>query len=466
MGGRAAARRRRGHPADVFYRRSTADVMPVTILSVVDHYLPGVKAGGPVRSVAHTVDRLGPGYRFKLVTRDRDFGDPVPYPGIPRGEWHPVGNAQALYLPPEDTGLAGLRRVLRATQYDVLYLNSLFSDRMTFMPLLLRRMGAIPRRPVVVAPRGELHPGALATGTWGRWFPPRTVPGGVTPRYLKKRLYIRACKAAGLFDDVVWQASSAEEAADVRRWMGDDARVVVAPDLGADRPPPPERPHPKEAGVLRLAYVSRVASKKNLEGALAFLADVRGRVEFDIYGPVEEAGYWNDCRRAIARLPENVTVRYHGPVEHARVYEVFREHDLMILPTWGENFGHVILEALVEGCPVLVSDQTPWRGLERRGVGWDLPLSASDAFTAVLERCVEMGPEEHRLWSQRAAAFGREWAEDEKAVQRTRELFHEALSSFPGRAPAAEPHPAGREGARPPRPHPEGAGGLSPAEWP
>ena len=442
--------------------------MPVTILSVVDHYLPGMKAGGPVRSVAHTVERLGPGYRFRLVTRDRDFGDRAPYPGIPRGEWHPVGNAQALYLPPGETGMRGLRRVINATPHDVLYLNSLFSDRMTFTPLLLRRMGAIPARPVVVAPRGELHPGALATGTWGRWFPPRTVPGGVTPRYLKKRLYIRACKAAGLFDGIVWQASSPEEAADVRRWMGEDARVVVAPDLGAHRPPPPERPHAKEPGLLRLAYVSRVASKKNLEGALAFLAEVRGRVEFDVYGPVEEAGYWNDCRRAISRLPANVTARYHGPIEHARVYEVFREHDLMILPTWGENFGHVILEALVEGCPVLISDQTPWRGLERRGVGWDLPLSAPGAFSAVLERCVAMGAEEHREWSRRAAAFGREWAGDEEAVQRTRELFHVALASAPGTAPSpAEPPPAGRDGAsRPARPHPERAGGLPAAEWP
>ena len=441
--------------------------MPVTILSVVDHYLPGMKAGGPVRSVAHTVERLGPGYLFKLVTRDRDFGDRAPYPGIPAGRWQQVGNAEALYLPPGDTGMRGLRRVIRDTPHDVLYLNSLFSDRMTFTPLLLRRMGAIPRRPVVLAPRGELHPGALATGTWGPWFATRISPGGVTPRYLKKALYIRACKAVGLFDGIVWQASSPDEAADVRRWMGQDARVVVAPDLGADRAPPPERPRAKQAGVLRLAYVSRVSSKKNLEGALAFLAGVRGRVEFDIYGPVEEAGYWNDCRRAIARLPANVTTRYHGPIEHARVHEVFREHDLMILPTWGENFGHVVLEALVEGCPVLISDQTPWRGLERRGVGWDLPLADPGAFTAVLERCVAMGPEEHREWSRRAAAFGRESAGDDEAVQRTRDLFVTAAAQAPGLAAATEAAaPAAREAARPARPHPERAGGLPAAEWP
>ena len=46
-----------------------------TILSSVGYYLPGYKAGGPIRTLANMVDRLGDEFQFKIVTLDRDFGD-------------------------------------------------------------------------------------------------------------------------------------------------------------------------------------------------------------------------------------------------------------------------------------------------------------------------------------------------------------------------------------------------------
>jgi glycosyltransferase involved in cell wall biosynthesis len=48
----------------------------------------------------------------------------------------------------------------------------------------------------------------------------------------------------------------------------------------------------------------------------------------------------------------------------------------MVLPTYNENFGYVILEALLAGCPVILSDQPPWRDLEARQVGWTIPLAS------------------------------------------------------------------------------------------
>ncbi len=405
--------------------------MRATILTLVDHYLPGMKAGGPVRSIAHIVERLGRTYSFRVATRDRDFGDSAPYAGVPSGSWEPVGDAMAIYLPPPRPGRLGILGVLRQTPHDLLYLNSLFSARMTFTPLMLRRLRLVASRPVVVAPRGELHPGALATGTWWGLLPHRAPAALVTPRFIKKWLYVRTCRALGLFRGVVWQASTPEEAADVRRWIGRHATVVVASDLPA-RPPRPAPPRAKRAGVLRLAFVSRIVPKKNLAGALRVLRDVRAQVEFDVYGPVEDRAYWSECRRLAEALPPNVRMRYHGSLEHAEVTRVLDQHELMILPTWGENFGHVILEALVSGCPVLVSDQTPWREMEAAGVGWDLPLSDLRAFTRVVERVAAMDAEEHRGWSERAARYGRSWVADELAVEKTRMLLEHALGLIEG----------------------------------
>ena len=84
----------------------------------------------------------------------------------------------------------------------------------------------------------------------------------------------------------------------------------------------------------------------------------------------------------IAKLPSNITTHYHGAIAHAKVPIVLGLNDLFLFPTKGENFGHVIIEALQAGLPVLISDRTPWKDLEFFGVGMSLPLTATSAFSS------------------------------------------------------------------------------------
>ena len=157
------------------------------------------------------------------------------------------------------------------------------------------------------------------------------------------------------------------------------------------------------------------------------LEGLRGDIQLNIHGPLEDKGYWTECQKIIDSLPRNVQVRYRGEVVYDRVIEVLADHDLFFFPTLGENFGHVILEALVAGCPVVTSDRTPWRGLRDMGVGWDLPLDEPERFRAVLQGCVEMDAQDYRGWSQRARAFGLEHARDRTTLDQYRELFSCAL---------------------------------------
>ena len=71
-----------------------------TILVFCDYYLPGYKAGGPLRTISNMVDILGDEIHFKIVTRDRDSGDNKPYKDIILNQWLKVGNADVLYLSP------------------------------------------------------------------------------------------------------------------------------------------------------------------------------------------------------------------------------------------------------------------------------------------------------------------------------------------------------------------------------
>lgn len=390
------------------------------VLIVTSMYLPGYKAGGPIRSVANLVQQLGTEFQFTLLTNDRDLGDVRPYPGVGAQTWHPVGNARVRYLAPAERQPWSWRRLLRSLEYDALYLNGFFAHG-SVMTLWLRRLGQLPNRPVILAPRGEFSRGALGL------------------KSLKKRWYLRLAQASQLWRGLVWQASSEYELEDIRRLVGPHPQVLVAPPLVTASPAHLARRtngnglHParseKRPGHVRLVYLSRISPMKNLEMALACLAETPGQIEFDIYGPIEDQAYWRKCQELLGRLAPSVQVRYCGPVAAENVGEVLSRYHFLLFPTRGENYGHVIAEALAAGCPVLTSDQTPWRGLHSLSIGWDLPLTDLAPWRQVLQQCLAMDQSTFEGWSTRARAYmgsqGLERAQN--ALQANRRLFYEAL---------------------------------------
>ena len=101
----------------------------------------------------------------------------------------------------------------------------------------------------------------------------------------------------------------------------------------------------------------------------------------------------------------------------------------MLFPTFGENFGHVIFEALAAGCPILLSDQTPWRGLKEKGCGWDFPLSDHGAFRRCLQQCVDMDAGSFNRLSHGARECALDYAHNSGGLEQNRELFHAAIGS-------------------------------------
>lgn len=338
------------------------------VLAFVGFYLPGFKAGGPVRSIANMVEQLADTFEFRVVAADRDLGDASPYGSVAINQWTGVGKARVFYRAPGEAGWKALLRSPVARSADLIYLNSLFSPGAALRPLVERRLGRLGSAPILLAPRGELSAGALGL------------------KALKKRAFLTASRLVGLHRDVSFHASSAYEAQDIQKVFG-PVPIHIALNLAArsGRHAPHHAPD-ESGGSLRVVFLSRITEKKNLLGALDILARVSGPVEFDIYGVVEDSAYWAACQSAITALPGHVTVRYLGPVRPDQVDATLATYDLFLLPTLGENYGHVIRESLAAGVPVLISDQTPWRDLQTKGVGADLPLEQPDSFVAWIDR--------------------------------------------------------------------------------
>ena len=108
--------------------------------------------------------------------------------------------------------------------------------------------------------------------------------------------------------------------------------------------------------------------------------------------------------------------------------DVVRElegHHVFLFPTLGENYGHVIQEALSAGCVALISDQTPWQDLEASGVGASIPLEEPEHFADWLRRYAVMDAESFQKLSDRAIRYAYEHSNLEEMAQKYRKMFGE-----------------------------------------
>lgn len=388
----------------------------MNILIFINYYLPGYKSGGPLRSILNLVEQLGDTFNFLIVTRDRDLGDTSPYRTIKRDEWIDAGAYRIFYMSPEKNSIADIQNLLKTTPHDIVYLNSFFDFQFSIKPLLTLHFFTNLKSPVILAPRGEFSSGALSL------------------KAKKKAAFIHLAKLLGLYKGVSFQASSIIEKADAVRALGvDPARVEIAIDLpekGANNFYTAAALIPAQASskALRLVFLSRISPKKNLDFALSVLQNVKEEVIFDIYGPKEDAAYWQQCQELIEKLPTNIIARYCSTVKPDEVKSIFAAYDLFFFPTLGENYGHVIAESLSVGTPVLLSDQTPWRNLADDNLGWDIPLDAPQLFAAKIAELAKAAPSERNAQRSTIRQHTLSRLADPQIVEQNRALFYSALA--------------------------------------
>ncbi|WP_417448475.1 glycosyltransferase family 4 protein [Idiomarina abyssalis] len=370
------------------------------ILAFTEFYFPGYKGGGPIKTIKNFFDQAGDDITFRLITSDRDLGDTNPYASINCGAWNYLDKASVFYVEPGIIGYVQIFRQLRNKDYDVVYLNSFFSPRFSFFPLLLAK--ALHQK-VVLGPRGEFSAGALSL------------------KAFKKGVFIKLFNFLRLNRGTVFQASSIYEAEDIRRALGANVDIYVAEDIGSQEFA--ANLFMRSCDKLRAVLISRISPKKNLLVALEILHKVQQPLEYHIYGPIEDVDYWKQCEAVIADLPIHVVVKYVGSLMPDEVVSTLSNYDVFFFPTKGENYGHVIAEALCAALPIVIADTTPWRNLEQQGIGWDLPLEKPSAFSIVLDELATMAPEKHFQMRQNVLAWAKNKFSQRDAIEANIALF-------------------------------------------
>ena len=330
-----------------------------------------------------------------------------------------MGKAWVYYVPPNHQGIRNWIKLVRETPHDLLYLNSFFNPVFAIVPLIVHKWFINSSKRVIVAPRGEFSPGALALKYW------------------KKGPILHLLRLLGLYRSVVLQASSLEEAEYIcNKLIGKSNNVFCKNSttmVAIDMPQQPAAFTIDQIRVtsqfLKIIFLSRISRKKNLDYALKVLSRLQIPVQFDIWGVIEDNVYWTECQSLITVLPENVKVNYMGVADNTHINQIFSMYDLFFFPTRGENYGHVIAESISVGTPVLISDQTPWRNLDAEGVGWDLPLYADNDFIKAIRTTYERVISDREGWRRQVYNYAVRKLNNQEILEANRNLFSSCINS-------------------------------------
>lgn len=379
--------------------------MDKKILVFIDWFLPGYKAGGPIRSVANLAAHLSSKFEFFIVTRNTDYLEPIPYPNIVPNKWIDFAeNIKIFYFSEDKLNITNIKKLVNDTDFDIVYINGIYSFYFSLLPVYLFRK---TRKKVVVASRGMLSEHSFSS------------------KNLKKKIFFRFARLFKFYKKVNFHVTNEHEKNEVKALNLKPEDFIVAPNLAAKLFTQIRHQHKKTPGNLKLISIARISVEKNTLFALKLLANgnYSGIIELDIYGSVYQQEYWNECLTVIKNLPKTIRVNYKGELDNKKVNETLQNYHFSFLPSLGENFGHSILESMSAACPVIISDQTPWRNLEEQNVGWDISLKNEAEFIKIIQYCIDMDQEEYNKWSNSAYVFAKEFANNPELIEQSRKLF-------------------------------------------
>jgi glycosyltransferase involved in cell wall biosynthesis len=174
---------------------------------------------------------------------------------------------------------------------------------------------------------------------------------------------------------------------------------------------PPSRQQARETRTA--LFLSRIHPKKGVIHAIEAWQAIRpADWRLRIVGP-DEGGHRGELEKRVQAYALEDSVSFHGAVDGPEKSRCLEEADVFLLPSYSENFGIVVGEALASGLPVVTTTGTPWEGLLRERCGWYIP-PGTEPLVPVLREIFATSPAELRTMGER----GHEWMRREFAWER------------------------------------------------
>lgn len=255
----------------------------------------------------------------------------------------------------------------------------------------------------IVSPRGMLSEWALRFRGWKKkpaW-------------YLYQRRDLRSAQAL--------HATSEEEVEDIRR-VGLTQPVVLVRN-GVRFPSATSVSAPRSANTKQALFLSRIHKKKGVLNLIAAWGRVRPRGwRLVIAGP-DDGGHRAEVEALIAREALGDGIELAGPIGDEAKWALYKNSDLFVLPTFSENFGIVVAEALATGVPVITTTGAPWRDLVTNECGWWIDPTV-DALEGALREATTLPPDQLGVMGSRGRSYAHREFSWSNSAAALRDTYH------------------------------------------
>lgn len=311
------------------------------------------QAGGPARSVQGLVAaQCAAGIDAWLMTL-RDLGDP----------WvSGITNYRCAKCPGAKGVRAAVEKVIDECHPDLIEVHSLWQTNLHQAVVAARAKGV----PYILTPRGCLD-------VWS-----------LRQKWLKKKIALLTYQGRDLRHAVAFHTTSDDESAQMRR-LGYSQPIIQEPN-GVNVPkelPPRQKMVPR-----RMLFLSRMHPKKGVKDLVRAwnVARPKDWVCELVYtaGYDTEHVYEAEVKKLIGEFGLTDRFVLTGAMDDDAKWKAYRRSDCFILPTYTENFGIVIAEALYAGIPVITTKGAPWADLIDRKCGWWVPVGDIAALASAI----------------------------------------------------------------------------------
>lgn len=239
--------------------------------------------------------------------------------------------------------------------------------------------------PLIIQPRGMLEPWAL------EW------------KSMKKKLAFLAYQRRNLKQADLFVATSYLEAESIRSLDLKQPISVIPNGIKFDHENQNQcyKNYKKERIAL---FLSRIHPKKGLINLIkAWSCSKPKDWILNIAGP-NECGHLEEVMNLVSHLGLDDSVNYIGNINDAHKWTVYQNSDLFILPSFSENFGIVIAEALSQRLPVITTKGTPWSSLTENNCGWWVDFK-HDSLVDAIRMATSLNSEELKKMGENGFQF-------------------------------------------------------------
>jgi len=322
-----------------------------------------ISGGGPSKSISDLCSQLvKKNIEVNILTNVSDNPYLIESPNT---------NLQLNFVKSESYKFA-LNRILQNEKFDLLHGHGIWQMPVHYMSQIARRKNI----PYIVSPRGMLEPWALNANKW------------------KKKLALWLYQYKDLEKANCIHATAQMEADNIRK-LGFSNPIAIIPN-GIDVSEFPLIAEKQIKEKYTLLFLSRIHIKKGIELLVEAWSKIdknlRHNWEIIIVGN-GEADYIKSLQNLINIKELDSEIKIVGPQFGSEKIKMYHEADLFVLPTYSENFGIVVAEALACGVPVITTKGTPWSDISTNKAGWWIDIGVEPLVLALQEAitlCVEV----------------------------------------------------------------------------